>query len=102
MAEAKAQVVCVPMPSARARWCVRTHHRIIDEVRKNPAISHQPPWFREGMFKPSLGAGGSSASHGKSRRNRMGLQCTEAHMLSPMISMAMKPNSMETRPSEPR
>jgi hypothetical protein len=78
------------------------HHRIIEDVRKNPAISHQPPWLSAGMARPLAGDGGSSASQGRSRTNRMGFQLTEAHMLRPMISMAKKPQTSEASPRLPR
>ena len=70
-------------------------------VRKNPAISHQPPSFSGGMIAGhSAGGGGSSASQGSCRTNWTGSQFTEAHMLSPMISIAMKPQISEATPSE--
>ncbi len=82
---------------------MRAHHSRIEEVRKNPAISHQPPSYSGGMMlRPTDGGGGSSASHGSWRTNWIGSQFTEAHMLSPMISMAMKPQISEATPSVPR
>ena len=71
-------------------------------VRKNPAISHQPPWFNGGMCKPQDGEGGSSANHGSWRTNWIGDQFTDAHMFSPMISMAKKPKIREAMPVPPR
>ena len=71
-------------------------------VRKKPAISHQPPSLSGGKLRPLEGAGGSSASQGSWRMNSTGSQFTEAHMLSPMISIAMKPQSSEARPVQPR
>ena len=52
------------------------------------------------MLIPYAGGGGSSASHGSWRTNWIGLQFTDAHMFSPMISMATKPNINEATPSE--
>jgi hypothetical protein len=77
---------------------MRTHHSRIDVVRKKPAISHQPPSFSGGRLRPYSGGGGSSASQNSCRTNSTGSQLTEAHMLSPMISMAMKPQISEARP----
>ena len=102
IADANAQATCVPSPSARARRYIRTHQRITDVVRKNPAISHQPPLLRGGMCSPYSGAGGSSASQKSCRTNWTGSQLTDAHMLSPMISNARKPQMSDIRPSEPR
>ncbi len=48
------------------------------------------------------GGGGSSASHGSWRTNWIGSQFTDAHMLSPMISIAMKPQSSDASPVQPR
>ena len=76
---------------------------MIDVVRKKPAISHQPPSFSGGMIlRPYPGGGGSSASQGSWRMNWTGSQFTDAHMLSPMISMAMNPHSSEASPVQPR
>jgi hypothetical protein len=51
---------------------------------------------------PYFGAGGSSASHGSWRMSCTGLQFTEANMLSPMISKAMKPQISDATPRKPR
>ena len=70
-------------------------------VRKKPAISHQPPSLSGGMIcRPYCGGGGSSASQGSCRTNCTGSQFTEAHMLRPMISIAMKPQISEATPSQ--
>jgi hypothetical protein len=102
IAEAKPHATCVPIPSALARRKVRHHQSRIDALRKNPAISHHPPWFRAGMDSPPEGGGGSSASQGNWRTNSVGLQSTEANMLSPMISNAMTKQIAEAKPSVPR
>ena len=52
MAAANAQATWVPMPSALARMYTRVHHSRIDAVRKNPAISHQPPCASGGKCRP--------------------------------------------------
>jgi hypothetical protein len=74
---------------------VRTHHRKDEAVRKKPAMSHQPPSF----------SGGMEAVLRKRRLQRQpeqladeltGSQFTEASMLRPMISKAMKPNSRDS------
>ncbi len=75
---------------------------MIEVVRKNPAISHQPPSFRGGIESPYLGGGGSSASQKSWRTNCTGSQLTEAHILSPMISIATIPETIEATPSQPR
>ena len=81
---------------------MRTHHRMIDSVRKKPAISHHPPSASGGIFSPLAGDGGSSASHGNWRTNSTGFQFTEANMFSPMISKAMKPKTSDATPNQPR
>ena len=81
---------------------MRSHHSSSEVVRKNPAISHQPPSCSFGKCRPLPGAGGSSASQNSWRRNCDGLQPTDAHMFRPMISNAMNPNSSENTPSVPR
>ena len=43
IAAANAHATCVPIPRALARRNVRSHHSRIEVVRKNPAMSHQPP-----------------------------------------------------------
>ena len=66
---------------------------------------HQPPAaFLQAaeMVRPCCGSGGSSASHGSWRTNSIGLQFTDAIMLSPMISIAMKPHISEATPGHPR
>ena len=75
---------------------------MMEAVRKAPAMSHQPPWFSGGIRRPQEGAGGSSPSQGNSRMNCTGSQFTEASMLRPMISKAMKPQTMDNRPQVPR
>ena len=65
-------------------------------------MSHQPPSFSGGRCRPYCRLGGSSASQNSWRTNWIGLQWTEASMLSPMISMAMKPQSSEASPVQPR
>jgi hypothetical protein len=86
-----------------ARRYILVHHSRIDEVRKNPAISHQPPWSSGGrIVRPYAGGGGSSASHGNCRMNWIGSQLTEAHMLRPMISIAIKPKISDATPLKPR
>jgi hypothetical protein len=50
------------------------------------------------MRMPYSGFGGSSASHGNCRISSIGLQLTEASMLSPMISKAMNPLTSESTP----
>ena len=72
-------------------------------VRKNPARIHQPPSASgtKGV-NPHSGPGGSSESQKNSRTKACGSQLTEASRLSPMISIAKKPNSSEARPSQPR
>ena len=55
---------------------------------------HQPPSAfveRRNAARPYSGFGGSSASQGNWRTNWIGLQCTEASILRPMISKAKKP-----------
>src|SRR6516225_6036901 len=99
MADAKAHAVCVPNPSAMARRYMRSHHNSMDDVRKNPASSHQPPCASGSMIlMPAAGGGGSSASQGNCRTNSIGLQFTDAHMFRPMISIAKKPNTNEAMP----
>ena len=72
-------------------------------VRKKPAISHQPPSLeRRQIARPYEGGGGSSASQGSCRMNWTGFQFTEAHMFSPMISKARKPQMSDATPSQPR
>ena len=102
MADAKAQATWVPRPSARARRYIRYHHRSMEAVRKNPAISHQPPSASGGMLRPYSTPGGSSDSQKSWRTNCTGSQFTEAHMLSPMISIAITPHTIEATPSHPR
>src|SRR4051794_25072943 len=101
-ADANAEAVCVPRPSARARRYIRTHQSRIDAVRKNAAIPHQPPSFSGGRLKPYAGAGGSRASQKSWRTNCIGLQSTEARKLKPMISIAMNPQMIEAIPLKPR
>ena len=102
MAAANAHATWVPMPSARARRYMRSHHNSTELVRNRPASSHQPPFCRFGMCRPLAGDGGSSASQGSWRTNCTGFQWTEANMLSPMISNAMKPQISESKPVVPR
>ncbi len=84
------------MPSAIARRYIRTHHSRIAAVRKNPAISHQPPSFSGGkMDRPCLAEGGSSDRNGSSLMNRITFQSTCASMFRPMISNATKPHTMD-------
>ena len=71
-------------------------------VRKKPAINHQPPCCKGGKAQAVAGAGGSSASQNSWRMNCTGSQFTEAHMFSPMISKAMKPQISEATPRTPR
>jgi hypothetical protein len=72
-------------------------------VRKKPAINHQPPSCKGGKIcRPYSGAGGCSESQGSCRRNSTGFQPTDAHMLRPMISKAMKPQKIEATPRNPR
>ena len=54
------------------------------------------------MCRPYAGAGGSSPSQGSWRMNCTGFQFTEASMFSPMISKAMKPQTIEAMPTKPR
>src|SRR3984957_20271779 len=103
MAEAKAHAVCVPSPSSRARRYMRAHHKSRHRVRKNPAMSHQPPSLRGGMMLiPYSGLGGSSANQGSWRKNWIGLQLTEANMCNRMIAKAAKPDIKERIPRYPR
>ncbi len=102
IAAAKAQATCVPMPSARARRYMRNHHKSTELVRKKPAMSHQPPSCKRGKCRPFDGAGGSSASQGSSRMNWTMFQFTDASMLRPMISNAMKPQISDSSPVVPR
>jgi hypothetical protein len=53
------------------------------------------------MLSPYFGAGGSSASQGSWRNELDGSQFTEASMLRPMISKAMKPKNSEDRVPRP-
>ena len=71
-------------------------------MRKKPASNHQPPSCSGGIRKPYSGGGGSSASQGSMRTNSIGSQLTEAHMLRPMISIAMKPQISDRIPVRPR
>ena len=102
IAAAKAQATCVPMPSARARVYMRTHHSRIDTVRKPPAISHQPPSFSGGSDSPYCGAGGSSDSQNSWRTNCTMSQLTWASMLKPMMLKASTPKMSDAMPSGPR
>ena len=102
IADENAQATCVPMPNARARRYMRSHHSNTELVRKKPAMSHQPPSCSGGKCSPLAGDGGSRASQGSWRMNCIGFQCTEANMLSPMISKAMKPQISDSSPVVPR
>ena len=71
MAAAKHHGIWVPMPMARARAYMRPHQSRMEAVRKNPAISHQPPSASGGnMLSPYLGGGGSSARKGRNLMKR--------------------------------
>ncbi len=62
-------------------------------------MSHQPPSFNGGKIcSPYCGFGGSSASQNNCRTNWIGSQFTDAHMLRPMISKAMKPHMSDAIP----
>ena len=75
----------------------------MEVVRKNPAISHQPPSFNGGkIVRPHLASGGSSDSQNKRLTNSIGFQFTDASMLRPMISIAMMPDTIDITPSVPR
>ena len=102
IAAANAQATCVPMPSALARRYMRTHQSSTDIVMKKPAMRHQPPSFKGGIERPYLAGGGSSASQGSWRTNCTGSQLTEASMLSPTVSNAMKKQSSDAMPKPPR
>ena len=54
------------------------------------------------MCRPYFAGGGSRANQGSCRTNWIGFQSTEASMLSPMISMQMKPQSSDAIPKKPR
>ena len=72
-------------------------------MRQKPAMIHQPPSCSGTMGeRPYLAAGGSSVRNGRSRMNWIGSQFTEAHMLSPITSMAVMPSTIEISPSQPR
>ena len=72
-------------------------------MRKNPAISHQPPSSSGGNSdRPCLADGGSSDRNGSILMKRITFQSTDAHMFSPMISIATKPQAMDSMPSTPR
>src|SRR3954462_6619605 len=101
IADANAQAVCVPRPSARARRYIRTHHSRIEAVRKKAAIPHQPPSFSGGMLRPYAGAGGSRPSQKSWRTNCAGLQSTAARKLKPMISIAMNAQMIDATPLKP-
>ena len=88
----------------RARAPVDPHPPQQDRRRQEEA-GHQPPAAlveRRDDADPYSGGGGSSASHGSCRTNWIGLQFTEAHMLRPMISIAMKPQISDATPVQPR
>jgi hypothetical protein len=54
------------------------------------------------MLRPYSGGGGSRANQKSWRTNWIGSQFTEAHMLRPIISIAMKPHTREATPAAPR
>ena len=79
------------------------NERMIEVVRKKPAISHQPPSFKGGkMVSPYFAGGGSSDRYASRLTNCTGSQPTEANMFSPMISNAMTKHTIEMNPVVPR
>ena len=86
------------MPSALAREYIRHHHRKIAAVRKNPAISHQPPRSRGGRDRPYSADGGSRERKGNILMKRRTFQSTCASMFRPIISMATKPQTRDAIP----
>jgi len=102
MAAAKAQAMCVPMPSSRARVYMRAHQSITEASRKKPAMMNQPPSLIGGMDRPYTGLGGSNESQKSCLTSWIGLQFTEASMFMPMIVNQIKPQNREARPRRPR
>lgn len=81
----KAETDTQPPTQSRSQ-VVRTHQSRIDAMKKNPAISHQPPSLRGQDFQAVFLDWGAKDGQKSSRKKKTGFQSTEAAMLRPMIT----------------